>query len=79
MSNQEKYDHAFIESFSLPGPGVDPGLEYNTIAEWDSIGHMSLVATLEDAFGVAIETDDIVTFGSYAKGIEILKKYGVEI
>lgn len=77
MSNKLKYDQAFIESFSLES--VSDDLEYNTIPEWDSIGHMGLIAALEDAFGISMETDDIVEFGSYKKGVEILKKYDVAI
>ena len=38
---------------------------------------MSMVAALEDAFSITMETDDIVNFSSYKKGFEILSKYGV--
>ena len=46
--------------------------------EWDSIGHMTLIAALEEKFKISIETDDIVDFSSYKKGREILQKYKVE-
>ncbi len=49
------------------------------IPAWDSIGHMSLVAALEEAFDIMMDTDDIIDFSSYKKGMEILsEKYGVE-
>ena len=54
-------------------------LEYNSIPEWDSIGHMRLVADLEEKFKISFETDDIVDFSSFKKGIEILKKYKINI
>ena len=54
------------------------GLEYNTIPAWDSVGHMSLIAALEDAFDIMMDTDDIIDLSSYEKGKEILKKYDVE-
>lgn len=55
------------------------GLEYMGIPAWDSIGHMSLVAALEEAFDIMMDTDDIIDFSSYKKGMEILsEKYGVE-
>lgn len=54
-------------------------LEYMGIPAWDSIGHMSLVAALEEAFDIMMDTDDIIDFSSYKKGMEILsEKYGVE-
>ena len=40
---------------------------------------MSLVAEIEDAFDIMLDTDDIIDFNSYQKGIEILKKYDIEI
>ena len=46
---------------------------------WDSVGHMTLMAAIEDAFDIMLDTDDIVDFSSYEKGKEILKKYDVEL
>ena len=54
-------------------------LKYNEIPEWDSIGHMSLISALEEEFKITIETDDIVDLSSFKKGIEILKKYKIEV
>ena len=52
-------------------------IKYNEITEWDSIGHMTLMSGLEEGFSITLETDDIVDFSSFKKGIEILKKYSV--
>lgn len=79
MSNMAKYKGAFIESFEIDESALEGNLEYNSIPEWDSIGHMSLISELEDAFDIMIETDDVIEFSSFNKGIEILKKYDVEI
>lgn len=78
MTNKEKYINAFVEGLEIAADKVE-GLEYQAIPEWDSVGHMSLVACIEDAFEIMMDTDDIVDFSSYDKGIEILKKYDVEI
>jgi acyl carrier protein len=40
---------------------------------------MAMVAQLEDTFGIMLEMDDIIDFGSYTIGVDILKKYNVEI
>ena len=79
MTNKEKYDQVFIDSFSLSIDQLNEGLEYQSVQQWDSIGHMGLVAALEEAFEIMLETDDIIDFGSYTKGIEILIKYDVAI
>ena len=78
MNNKEKYVNAFVEGLEIKREQVE-GLKYQEIQEWDSVGHMSLIAEIEDAFDIMLDTDDIIDFSSYQKGIEILKKYNVEI
>ena len=78
MSNVEKYNKAFIESFDVEEKQLED-LKYQDVPAWDSVGHMSLISELEDAFDIQFETDDIVDFNSYKKGIELLKKYDVVI
>ncbi|MBQ1390848.1 MAG: acyl carrier protein [Firmicutes bacterium] len=78
MNNKEKYDNAFMETFEIEA-GQLPGLKYTEIPAWDSVGHMTLIAALEDAFDIMMETDDIIDLNSYEKGMEILaEKYDVE-
>ena len=78
MGNREKYDTAFIQVFEIEQDQLNSSLEYQSIKSWDSVGHMALVAELEDVFDIMLEMDDIVDFGSYETGIETMKKYGVE-
>ena len=40
---------------------------------------MTLISALEEEYKITFETDDIIDFSSFKKGIEILKKYKVEI
>lgn len=79
MTNLEKYVAAFIEGLGVDESVVNSTLEYQSIDAWDSVGHMGLIAELEDAFDIEMETDDIVDFSSFDVGKDILKKYGVEI
>jgi len=75
----ERYKNAFIKSLSIEKESFKDNLEYNEIPEWDSIGHMTLMSGLEEEFNISLETDDIVDFSSFKKGIEILNKYNVKI
>jgi acyl carrier protein len=77
--SKEKYDNAFVEGLDIDSSNDLQSLKFNDIEEWDSIGHMSLMSAIEDSFDISIDTDDIVDFSSYSKGIEILKKYKVII
>ena len=77
MANKEKYNNVFIETLDVKEEQL-AALKYQDVPTWDSVGHMGLVSELEDAFDIQFETDDIVDFNSYQKGMEILSKYGVE-
>tara|TARA_B100000963_G_C22594269_1_gene657078 strand:+ start:1230 stop:1469 length:240 start_codon:yes stop_codon:yes gene_type:complete len=79
MSNIEKYKKAFIDSLSLNKSTELEKLEYQSITEWDSIGHMTLMSELESTFNISIDTDDIVDFSSFKKGKKILSKYKINI
>lgn len=78
MSNLEKYIESFTEAFGVTTDQVK-GLKYQDIQAWDSVGHMGLVAKIEDTFDIMLETDDIIDLSSFEKGKEILKKYDVEL
>ena len=78
MTNLEKYINVFIEVFNVKEEEVKE-LAYQSIPTWDSVGHMTLIAGLEDAFDIMMDTDDIIDFSSFDKGKEIMKKYDVEI
>jgi len=77
MDNTNKYKEIFIKSLSMDKNKFDDKIKYNDIPEWDSIGHMTLMSELEAEFKISMETDDVIEFSSYKKGIEILKKYKV--
>jgi acyl carrier protein len=79
MTNREKYDAIFCEIFELDQTDLNDQLEYQSIPAWDSVGHMSLMAELEDSFDISLEMDDVIEFGTYATGITTLRKYGVDI
>ena len=78
MKNKEKYKDVFIKSLSIDKKSFSEKIKYNDVPEWDSIGHMTLMSALEDEFKISLETDDIIDFSSFKKGINILKKYKVD-
>ncbi len=78
MKNKKKYTEIFIQSLSIDKKKFSEKLKYNDIPEWDSIGHMTLMSALEEGFKISLDTDDIVDFSSFKKGIQILKKYKVD-
>ena len=78
MTNLEKYNQAFIESLEVTEDQLN-GLQYQQIPNWDSVGHMGLIAAIEDAFDIMMDTDDIIDLSSYEKGKESLAaNYNIE-
>ena len=78
MSNIEKYSKVFIKSFSVSKSKLKK-LKYQSIPQWDSDGHMSMIGSLEETFKITLEMDDIIDFSSFEKGKKILKKYKIKI
>ncbi len=74
----KKYNDVFVKSFEVSESKLN-NLEYESIPQWDSVGHMAMIANLEEAFDIVFEMDDIIDFSSYKTGIEILKKYKINI
>lgn len=79
MSNKEKYTNIFIKCFSLDKNKLKKDIKYNSIPKWDSVGHMNMIAKLEQEFKISLEMDDIIDFSSFKNGIKILKKYKIKI
>lgn len=78
MNNLETYNKIFCNVLQINESELKD-LKYQGTELWDSVGHMTLMSELEDAFDIMLETDDIVDFSSYEKGKELLKKYKVEL
>ena len=79
MLTATKYSEIFKTSLNVDADKVNENLKYNEIDEWDSIGHMTLMAALEEEYKITLETDDIIDFSTFKKGMEILKKYNVKL
>ena len=79
MTNREKYNKVIIESFSVTEDMLNEDFVYQCIQAWDSVGHMVMIAALEETFDIMMDIDDIVDFESYTVGIEKLKNYDIEI
>ena len=79
MDDYAKYEKTFVDCFGVEKGDVST-LEYQSISSWDSVAHMTLVATIEEVFEITMDIDDIIDFSSFDNGREILReRYGVAI
>jgi acyl carrier protein len=75
----QKLVDCFVQTFAIDRDQVTLDLAYQSITPWDSVGHMALVAEIENTFNVTLDTDDIIGMSDVAKAVEILRKHGVEL
>lgn len=79
MIAQDLYIHIFQTTFQLDDAFDYNTLKYQSIQAWDSIGHLTLISNIEQAFNIIFEMDDIIEFSSFEKGKQLLHKYDVEL
>lgn len=77
MTDSTKLDNAIRLGLSLPDDVELSTIAYGTTQEWDSVAHMQLVVAIESAFGIMLETDDVIGMSDYAAIKRILERYGV--
>ena len=78
MSQIATLKAAFVEGLGVSEGEIDwDALQYRSIPEWDSVAHMQVVAEIEDAFDIMIDTDDVIGMSSFDVAKEIVERYGV--
>ena len=78
MTEMARLDDALLLGLGLPAETDLSNLAHGTTQEWDSVAHMQLVVAIESAFGIMLETDDVIAMSDYAAIKRILREhYGV--
>ncbi len=65
-------DQLIAHTLGIAVESVSDDLEYQSIREWDSLGHVSLMVAIESAYGVEIDDDLTLTLRSVAAIREFL-------
>jgi acyl carrier protein len=60
----EKVRAALVEALRVPPEEVTPELAFGDLPQWDSMGHMEVMLSLEAAFGIEINADTIAALVS---------------
>ncbi|MGS2778874.1 acyl carrier protein [Robertmurraya sp. GLU-23] len=77
MNNTRKLTLIFSDILGMDEGAISDELTYNSVAKWDSVAHMALVAEIDDRFDIMLDTVDVINLDSFAKAKEILSKYGI--
>jgi len=68
----------FKETFAHDSARFSAETVPDDVKKWDSIGHMTMVAALEEKFGLQFEVDEIMEMIDVKKILEILASKGIK-
>jgi acyl carrier protein len=64
---ETKLTNTIAELFGIPPDQVGPQTGRDTIADWDSIGHLKLILEVEKVYGIRFPTAELGELTSGAK------------
>jgi acyl carrier protein len=67
-----KVREAFKAAFDIDPQLVSMETTASDIPSWDSVGHLSLGATLEEVFGISLDVDDLMEMESVRDIVRII-------
>lgn len=79
MTNLEKYNQIFVETFGVSENTLGEDFKKENVDNWDSIHQLSIATGIEDTFDLMLDSEEILGLVSYESGLDILKKYKVEL
>ncbi|MDI5942469.1 acyl carrier protein, partial [Micromonospora sp. DH15] len=65
MPLSDRLRAVFVEALELGGEVDVENLKYREIEQWDSLGHMTLVAAIEEEFDVQLDTEQVIEMSSF--------------
>ena len=78
MSVNDRLRTVFVETMQLDEGFDVENLKYRDIEAWDSVGHMALVAAIEDEFDVQFDTDQVIDMSSFKVAVDMLDNMGAK-
>jgi acyl carrier protein len=66
-TDTERLDQAIRDGLGLRESTDIQSIAWGKTEEWDSVAHMQLVAALEAAFDIMIDTDDVIAMSDYTQ------------
>ena len=67
-----KVQEAFKASFDIDPQSVTMETTADDVPGWDSVGHLSLGANLEEVFEISLDVDDLMEMESVRKIVAII-------
>jgi len=74
-----KVRDAFNSTFAIDPQSVSMETTANDISLWDSVGHLTLARSLEEAFGITLDVDDLMEMDSVREIVRIISRSYTEV
>ena len=71
--NLEKLQPAVFKGLNLSSIDQIPALKLKESPNWDSVGHITLISEIEDAFDLDLEADDMFEIDTFDAAIKVLE------
>jgi acyl carrier protein len=71
---EEKLTEIFASVFEVEKGDV-LAVEYQSVPAWDSIGHMMMIAEVEEQFGISISMEDVIVISNFQECVNVISKY----
>jgi len=75
---EQKLKDVLARIFSVSSSAITEDASPDTIENWDSLRHMSLVLALEEELGVELTDDQVVEIISYKLIKIVMREHGIE-
>jgi len=72
MDNFTKLRDIIALTFGVPAEQITQTTAQSDVPAWDSVGHLNLMLALEDAFGLALDIEDMARLTSVPAILEYL-------
>ena len=77
MTANQKLKEAFERALGISPQADFESAKYGETEGWDSAAHMALIAEIEGAFDIMLDTDEVIGMSSFPKAREIVTQHGV--
>ena len=78
MDTYQQLREAISQTLQVPLERVTPTSKTGELAAWDSLGHVNLMISLEQTFGIQLELEDFEKLTSVPAILSYLKALGIE-
>ena len=77
MDNLNKLLLSFSKGLGFREDKINDNLTDDNCAEWTSVSQVSIIANIEDDFGIKLKFEDFLKINSFKTAKEILNNYNI--